>query len=68
MSSAFPKALAGLHPWLRSEASDQGPGGSTGLIRLAGDRREAALVTAKPHGHGWFRTSDLSRVKRALSH
>ena len=21
-----------------------------------------------PYGHGWFRTSDLSRVKRALSH
>ena len=21
-----------------------------------------------PDGHGWFRTSDLSRVKRALSH
>jgi hypothetical protein len=26
------------------------------------------LYEGKSDGHGWFRTSDLSRVKRALSH
>jgi integrase len=36
----------------RSSAVEQNPAGSRG----SGD------------GHGWFRTSDLSRVKRALSH
>ena len=26
------------------------------------------IAGASAHGRGWFRTSDLSRVKRALSH
>ena len=31
-------------------------------------QKRPALTGFLPNGHGWFRTSDLSRVKRALSH
>jgi hypothetical protein len=31
-------------------------------------RKKAPISRAFSNGHGWFRTTDLSRVKRALSH
>jgi hypothetical protein len=31
-------------------------------------RKKASISRAFSYGHGWFRTTDLSRVKRALSH
>jgi hypothetical protein len=31
-------------------------------------RKRAPIYRAFLNGHGWARTSDLSRVKRALSH
>jgi hypothetical protein len=40
-------------------------GDSASIGRLPGFR---ILKLCADHGHGWFRTSDLSRVKRALSH
>jgi hypothetical protein len=40
--------------------------------RPCGDSGDIAaippLMRPAGYGHGWFRTSDLSRVKRALSH
>jgi hypothetical protein len=35
-------------------------------VRLRTKNRGVKRETS--HGRGWFRTSDLSRVKRALSH
>src|SRR5437870_551850 len=48
----------------------------TGWARLVSNRRRGLgrpsdcrwFATSRLDGRGWFRTSDLSRVKRALSH
>jgi hypothetical protein len=37
-------------------------------VKRAGNRVFRILMAFTAYGHGWFRTSDLSRVKRALSH
>jgi ketosteroid isomerase-like protein len=49
------KCIRGREYMTREEASKPWGCGSRALNRLL-------------HGRGWFRTSDLSRVKRALSH
>jgi hypothetical protein len=37
------------------------------LIRVPGRLQIVATLARFVDGHGWFRTTDLSRVKRALS-
>ena len=57
------------------EGSNWANNGTSAVIPTSGSDPETATDDEKPaisgdfeDGHGWFRTSDLSRVKRALSH
>ncbi len=52
-----------------SNASKKLPRGAARYEKLASHDPQKAEKQGLPfHGRGWFRTSDLSRVKRALSH
>jgi integrase len=62
------KALVEGREWapMGTGSSDEGAGDPP--HHSIGKQETSANAEVSDHGRGWFRTSDLSRVKRALSH
>jgi hypothetical protein len=62
---AYTAILEGRDPTDRERRQPEARGASTEAVPRAATRTQSGMPD---DGRGWFRTSDLSRVKRALSH